>query len=125
MRGHTENNGNLYQLLILWSNEDKELKQWITDSKYMSHEIITEQIILLGQRLLRSLLQQIQQRSPAWYALMKPLMYVANKEEQLNASIRWVDDAYNIRKILLDCTTCLQLLPMLSIHALKISLFTV
>ena len=39
----------------------------------MSHEIITEQIVLMGQRLLQSLLQQIQQRSPAWYALMKPL----------------------------------------------------
>ena len=98
VRGHTENNGNLYQLLMLWSNEDKEMKQWITDSKYMSHEIITEQIVLMGQRLLRSLLQQIQQSSPAWYALMgDEATDVANKE-QLNVSIRWVDDAYNIRE---------------------------
>ena len=36
----------------------------------MSHEIITEQIVLMGQRLLQSLLQQVQQSSPAWYALM-------------------------------------------------------
>ena len=98
VRGHTEKDGNLYQLLLLCSSEDKELKQWITDSKYMSHEIITEQIVLMGQRLLRSLLQQVQQSSPAWYALMGDEATDVANREQLNVSIRWVDDAYNIRE---------------------------
>ena len=98
MRGHTDRDGNLYQLLLLCSNEDKELKQWVTDGKYMSHEIITEQIVLMGQRLLRSLLQQIQQSSPAWYALMGDEATDVANREQLNVSVRWVDDAYNIRE---------------------------
>ena len=98
MRDHTDRDGNLYQLLLLCSNEDKELKQWVTDGKYMSHEIITEQIVLMGQRLLRSLLQQIQQSSPAWYALMGDEATDVANREQSNVSVRWVDDAYNIRE---------------------------
>ena len=64
----------------------------------MSHEIITEQIVLMGQRLLRLLLQQIQQSSPAWYSLMGDEATDVANREQLNVSIRWVDNDYKIRE---------------------------
>ena len=125
VRGHTEKDGNLYQLLLLCSSEDKKLKQWITDSIYMSHEIITEQIVLMGQRLLRSLLQQVQHSSPAWYALMGDEATDVANREQLNVSIRWVDDAYNIREDPVGLYHLSQLLLILSVQVLKIFLFAV
>jgi len=36
----------------------------------MSHDIVTEQITLMGNTLLRSLLHNIKQNSPAWYVIM-------------------------------------------------------
>ena len=96
MQGHTDKDGNLYQLLLLSSNEDKELRQWISDGKYMSHEIITEQIVLM--RLLRLLLQQIQQSSPPWYSLMGDETTDIVNRKQLSVSIRRVDNDYSIRK---------------------------
>ena len=70
IRGHTEVEGNLYQLLKVWANNNSYITHWQSEGKYMSHEIVTEQITLMGNTLLRSLLQIIKQNSPAWYAIM-------------------------------------------------------
>jgi len=60
----------------------------------MSHDIVTEQITLMGNTLLHSLLHNIKQNSPAWYAIMgDEASDVANREE-LNISIRWVNELY-------------------------------
>ena len=52
---------------------------------------------LIGNILLCSLLQNIKQNSPAWYAIIgdEALRYIANRE-QLNISIRWVNESYEI-----------------------------
>ena len=62
----------------------------------MSHEIVTEQITLMGDTLLHSLLQIIKQNSPAWYAIMGDEASGIANREQLNISIRWVNESYEI-----------------------------
>ena len=65
IRGHTEVEGNLYQLLKVWENDNSNITHWLCERKYMSHDIVTEQITLMGNTLLRSILQNIKQNSPA------------------------------------------------------------
>ena len=64
IRGHTEVEGNLYQLLKVWANDNSDITHWLSERKYMSHDIVTEQITLMGNTLLCSLLQNIKQNSP-------------------------------------------------------------
>ena len=56
VRGHTEE-GNLFQLLTVWSNGDSNLKYWLRE-KYLSHPIINELISMMGLKVLRSLLDK-------------------------------------------------------------------
>ena len=42
IRGHTEVEGNLYQLLKLRSDDSNIVKEWLAEGKYMSHDIINE-----------------------------------------------------------------------------------
>ena len=62
----------------------------------MSHDIVTEQITLMGNTLLRSLLQNIKQNSPTWYTIMGDEASDIANREQLNISIRWVNESYEI-----------------------------
>ena len=48
LRGHSEEEGNLYQLLTTWSSDCAGIKSWIEKGKYMSH-LIT----LMGHGILR------------------------------------------------------------------------
>ena len=59
VRGHEEADSNLYQLLLLQSNDCPQLKAWLSDKKYFSPDILNEQISIMGQELARSLLQEI------------------------------------------------------------------
>ena len=58
-RGHDKFDGNLEQLLQLGSEDDKDLKIWLKNSEYLSHDIVNECISLLGNTLLRELLCSI------------------------------------------------------------------
>lgn len=62
----------------------------------MSHEIVDEQISLMANRLLRSLLTAISENNPAWYAIIGDEATDVAKKEQLNLSIRWVNNNYEI-----------------------------
>ena len=57
IRGHTELDGNLHQLLLMLGNDCVDVKKWMHEGKYMSHEIITEQICIMGNNLLRLILK--------------------------------------------------------------------
>ena len=50
LRGHAEKEGNLAQLLLSFSEHDKILKSWLTNGKYMSNNVVTEIICLMGQK---------------------------------------------------------------------------
>ena len=90
----------------------------------MSRDIVTEQITLMGNTLLCSLLQNIKQNSPAWYAIMGDEASDIASREQLNISIRWVNESMKLVKIQLDCFASPTLLLMPFVMLLKIFLFT-
>jgi len=48
LRGHDDEEGNLFQLLKLWSASDISLKQWLREKKYMSPQVINELITMMG-----------------------------------------------------------------------------
>ena len=94
VRGHTEIEGNLYQLLLMLANDSVDMKKWIHEGKYMSHEIINEQMCIMSNNLLWLILTKIKSHSPFWYSVIgDESSDIANKE-QFNLSIRWVNDLY-------------------------------
>ena len=56
------------QLLLLGSEDNPQLKQWLLAKKYLSHDILNEQIGLMANHMLRKLLQEI--REATVYALI-------------------------------------------------------
>ena len=99
IRGHSEMEGNLRQLLRMYSSFC-DMKAWLKENRYMSHDIINEQITIMGNTLLRTLLCCIKKSDPAWYAIIADeASDVANKE-QFYLSIRWVSDDYTVKKTL-------------------------
>ena len=56
--GYEEKEGNMMQLLQIWSFHDADIKHWLRDGKYLSH-IINEQINLMGDHVLRVMLSEI------------------------------------------------------------------
>lgn len=94
LRGHVEKEGNLAQLLLSFSEDDIILKGWLTDGKYMSHNIITEIICLMGQSILRMILDKINSSNPSWYAVICDETTDVTCKEQLNLSVHYVDGNY-------------------------------
>jgi len=62
----------------------------------MYHEIFDQQISLMANRLLRSLLTAISENELAWYVLIAEEATDIAKREQLNVSIRCVNNNYEI-----------------------------
>jgi len=98
IRGHAETEGNLQQLLIMWSTYDTGLKMWMRDKRYLSPVIINELITIMGLNVLRSLLSNIKECSPAWYGIIADEATDVGNREQLNLSIRWVNNQYEIHE---------------------------
>ena len=96
LRGHSENEGNLPQLLSAWTGNSAILKQWVKEGKYMSHDIVNEIVTLMGHNVLRKLLCRMKNQSPEWYSLIGDEATDINYSEQLNVSIRYVDNDYNV-----------------------------
>ena len=96
IRGHSDTEGNLRQLLSAWANrcDCTHLKSWLSAGKYMSHDVVNEQITIMGHTVLRSLLHRITSNSPAWYSIIGDEATDVASREQLNISIRWVNNEY-------------------------------
>ena len=94
IRGHTETEGNLHQLLRGY--DDADLKCWLQEIKYMSHDPVNEQIKIMSLSILRTLLEKIKECSPSWYAIIGDEAMDAANREQFNLSLRWVDDNYEV-----------------------------
>lgn len=52
-RGHEESEGNMLQLLQMWSAHDSDIKEWLRD---VSHNIVNEQIKLMSDHVLCEIL---------------------------------------------------------------------
>ena len=96
LRGHSEIEGNLVQLLHVWANECSDLQSWLRENKCLSHDIVNEQVCIMGQSVLRSLLTNMKDAEPAWYAIIADEATDVASREQLNLTIRWVSDEYGL-----------------------------
>ena len=68
IRGHEDIEGNLVQLLSLRSHDCNQLNTWIKESKYLSPQVVNEQISLMGLSVLRRLFCDI--RRAQWFSLI-------------------------------------------------------
>ena len=98
LRGHSEKEGNLHQLLTAWSGDCAIITSWIEEGKYMSHEIINELITLMGHKVLRQLLACIKGNDPSWYAIIADEATDVACREQFNLTIRYVDNDYTVHE---------------------------
>ena len=57
LRGHDDQDGNLYQLLRMWATHDAELSKWLADGKYLSHYIVNEQVKIMAGIVLRGIIK--------------------------------------------------------------------
>ena len=75
LRGHTERDSNPTQLLLARSDDVPELKEFVGDGRYLSHDIVNELVEDIALTILRNKLQQV--RCPVisyvlpWRSLMK------------------------------------------------------
>ena len=106
IRGHKDEESNLYQLLKLRCEDCQELSVWFERHQYLSHDIINELIILMGNALLRNLLSKI--REANWYAVIADETRDISNREQLSLSIRWVDESYLIHEDFIGLVHVLQ-----------------
>ena len=59
IRGHSEDEGNLFQLIQLRSIDIPGLDQWLTDKKYLSHDIVNELAKEMALIILRNLCNEV------------------------------------------------------------------
>jgi hypothetical protein len=96
LRGHTEDEGNLQQLLKLRSHDLPRLTKWLEIGRYMSHDIVNEQLHLLAMEVLRPLLNQI--RLSPCFSIIADETRDLSGHEQFSISIRWIDSESEVRE---------------------------
>lgn len=63
LRGHTEDEGNLIQLLKLRAADVDGLSLWIEDGNYLSHDIINEICQMISLSIVRELVKEVNELS--------------------------------------------------------------
>ena len=96
VRGHKSDAGNLQQLLKLRSLDVPALKQWISERKYFSADIIREQTSILGKCILREIATYI--RNAYWFSLIADETSDVVNQEQFNISVRWVGENFIVHE---------------------------
>ena len=94
IRGHKEEEGNLYQLLKCRSEDVGTLSKWLNDGRYLSHEVVNELIEIMAHKVLRQILSEI--REAEWFAIIGDETRDVSGAEQFALSIRWVDCDYTV-----------------------------
>ena len=93
-RGHEESEGNMLQLLQMWAEHGSGIKEWLRDGKYLSHDIVNEQIKLMSDSVLREILSEV--KNSMFFALQADEATDVAFNEQMCISIRWVNREYEI-----------------------------
>ena len=91
-RSHDDVSSNFHQLLLLRSEDNPELTDWILKKKckYTSHEIQNECLQIMAMHIVRRLSQAI--RTAAYFAVMADECTEFSNKEQFTICIRWVGD---------------------------------
>ena len=99
LRGNTEKEGNLLQLLRAMSKDNAVIQAWLRNNRFTSHQAVNELINSLGNTLLRTLLKKvISVKGPSWFSIIADEATDVMNTEQLNLSIRWVGDDSDIHE---------------------------
>ena len=87
-----EINSNFHQLLLLRSEDDPSLKNWMMKSneKYTSPEIQNEILQIIAWAMLRNIAKKLQ--AAKFFTIMADELADISNKEQLVVCIRWVDD---------------------------------
>jgi len=101
IRGHTDDNSNIFQLLKLRSIDSSELNNWLlrTKFKWTSHEIQNEIISLLSQYVKTKLLNQI--KSAKYFAIIMDETTDNSCTEQVSICFRIVNDSLKVSELFL------------------------
>ena len=87
----------------MWSKNDEIVQSWLRENRYTSHQVVNELIMILGQSLLRNLLGKMKDvTGPAWFSIIADeATDVASSasSEQLNLTIHWVTDGYEVHEV--------------------------
>ena len=68
------------------------------EKNYLSPMVINEIISLLGKKVLRTLLSKINESSPSWFSKYLVKQVILLIKEQVNLSVRWVDNSYVVHE---------------------------
>ena len=89
IRGHESMESKLIQMLKTRAEDVPELNQWIEDRRYISPDIINELVEMMGNAVLRSILQDIKENLGLFGLIADESRDISNKE-QLTCILRWV-----------------------------------
>ena len=81
---------------MLRAEDDRELLSWLNDKKYLSPDILNEQIRLMADCVLHSVLPDI--KSSIRFALLADEATDIKFNEKMCIAIRWVGEAYSINE---------------------------
>lgn len=100
LRGHNESadtlDENLYQLLLLHSENNRPMKEWLSKREYISPDIVNDLMTTMGQFVLRNILAKVKQAM--WYAVIADEAIDVSHNEVMCISVRWVDVNYDIHE---------------------------
>lgn len=95
IRGHTEDEGNLSQLLKLQMEGSDTMQAWLGEKIHVAqHNQCAYKHI--GWEVLGQILESVKSPNPSWYAIIADEAADVSNNEQFNISIRWVDDKLSI-----------------------------
>ena len=99
IRGHSEQEGNLHQLMQAWGKDNDIFSTYLKENRYSCHQFVNELLEILGLTVLRNLLQKMKEvRGRAWFSIIADEANDVCNTEQLNLSIRWVNDSYEVHE---------------------------
>jgi hypothetical protein len=75
IRGHNEEDGNLFQLMRLRSIDIPGLDQWLIDKKYLSHDIINELAKEMSLIILRNICLEVNLKVELYVVYADVYMY--------------------------------------------------
>ena len=96
LRGHTEESGNLMQLLHLRAEDDDILREWMLRSrKWTSHDILNEMVQVMAHDILRQIAEKARK---SFYALIVDGTTDKATKEQVSICFRTVDDQFYVEE---------------------------
>jgi len=99
IRGHTEREGNLMQLLQLCQTEHADLANWLKRTgreSYLSHDIQNEILQLMSHSIIRTVIANIQRAQ--YFAVIADESTDISSKNQLSVSLRWVDETFTVQE---------------------------